>query len=129
MRVLLAVLIGLAQVAGPWLCCCVTARAATPNASTPAPVDCCPHCSKALPELPAKPTPGLPEPCPCGGKATEVTPPAKPDLAAALDFDVPAISTSFAGPAVVVPLPPCGLSRLPFLPPGTRLFVHHVLRC
>lgn len=129
MRVLLAMLVGLAQVAGPWLCCCGPARAATPAAVTPAPAETCPHCKCKATELPAKQSPTLPDPCPCGGKATEPAPPAKTEPAVAFDLDPPAFVGPVARPAAVVLLPPVGVSELPFLPPGARLYVHHVLRC
>lgn len=134
MRMLLALLIGLAQVAGPWLCCCVSARAAVPVvAERPAPpVEVCPHCKSKLPEPPAKPASGLPDPCPCGGKAAvEPVVPAKPESLDPFALDPPAAPACFA--PVLLPLvplpPPTGVSDLPFLPPGARLFVHHVLRC
>ena len=129
MRVLLAMLVGLAQVAGPWLCCCVQARAATPAAAAPARVESCPHCRQKLPEPPAEPTPRLPDPCPCGGKAVEPAPPAKPEPVVAFDLNPPAFVGPASAPVAAVPLPPVGVSELPILPPGARLFVHHVLRC
>ncbi len=126
MRVLLAMLVGLAQVAGPWLCCCVTARAASPAAVQP--VEACPHC-RCKSEPPANPAPQLPDPCPCGGKAMEPAPPAKPEAAtAALPDLLPAVAPP-AGPVAALALPPVGVSELSFLPPGTRQFVHHVLHC
>jgi hypothetical protein len=132
-RALLALLVGLAQVAGPWLCPCVSACAASPVArpATP-PAEVCPHCKSELPEPPAKSPPGLPDPCPCGGKATaEPVVPAKPESLDPFAFDPPAAPIFFA--AVPVPLvahpPAAGVIDLPFLPPGARLFVHHVLRC
>ena len=127
MRVLLAILVGLAQVAGPWLCCCVTARVATPARVSP--VETCPHCAKKLPPPAEKPAPALPDPCPCGGVVMEPAPPAKPEAAtAALPDLLPAVAPP-TGPVVAFALPPVGVSELPFLPPGTRQFVHHVLRC
>lgn len=125
MRVLLAILVGLAQVAGPWLCCCGSARAATPVQT--APVDECPVCAKK--RTPPADTPKVPEPCPCGGKAVEPAPRAKPEPVAAALPDLPAVSVPADAPVVALPLPPVGVSDLPFLPPGTRQFVHHVLRC
>ncbi len=125
MRVLLAILVGLLQVAGPWLCCCGSARAATP-AAVSKPVETCPHC-RCQSEPPAEP-PALPDPCPCGGTTVEPAPPAKPEPVVAVLPDAPAVVPAAAGPTAVLP-PPAGVSDLPFLPPGTRLFVHHVLRC
>lgn len=133
MRVLLALLIGLAQVAGPWLCCCVPARAVPVVAERPAPpVEACPHCKAKLPEPPAKPASGLPDPCPCGGAAAfEPVVPAKAeslDLFALDPLVAPAFFAAVPLPLVVSP-PAAGVCDLPFLPPGTRLYVHHALRC
>lgn len=122
MRVLLAILVGLAQLAGPWLCCCESARAAQP-------VETCPHCAAKLPPPAEKPAPTLPEPCPCGGKAMEPAPPAKLEAAAAVLPDLAPVVAPAIGPVAVFPLSLVGVSELPFLPPGTRQFVHHVLRC
>ena len=129
MRLLVSLLVGLAQVAGPWLCCCVSARAAVP-AATAAPVETCPHCKGKPTEPPADPAPRLPAPCPCGGKVVEPVVPAKADPLDPLAFDPPAAAfdaATFSRAAPVVST--AGVSDLPFLPPGTRLFVHHALRC
>jgi hypothetical protein len=122
----LAVLIGLVQVAGPWLCCCPSARAVAPK--PPAPADVCPLCHGCPPADDA-PQPAVPPPCPCGGKAVEAVLPAKAEPVAEAP-DQP--SGAAVEPARVDGHPsPCmaAQSPLPFLPPGTRLFVHHVLRC
>ena len=126
MRVLVAMLVGLAQVAGPWLCCCVVPRAvaAAPAACD---ADACPCCQTKPAESPAKRSPALP--CPCGGEVVPPAPPAKPELTVTFDRDPPPVCYPAAGPAIALPVSPAGLSDLPFLPPGTRLFVHHVLRC
>lgn len=137
MRLLLALVVGLTQVAGPWLCCCVSACAAVPAAAVrPAapPVEVCPHCKSKLPAPPVEPAPGLPDPCPCGGKAAvEPVVPAKPETLDPFALDPPAAPVFFAAVPVPVPLvthpPAAGVTDLPFLPPGARLFVHHALRC
>lgn len=129
MRLLVAILVGLGQVAGPWLCCCPTARTAAPAVASAPAEPTCPQCRKLASESPQGPTSGLPDPCPCGGSAVlmPVTP-VTTGPAVAFTFDDPAILPTV--PAVgVTPVPAVGVSELPFLPPGARLFVHHVLRC
>lgn len=128
MRVLLAMLVGLTQVAGPWLCVCGPARATT--AAPVAPVERCPLCDCTPSTPPTDQPPGLPAPCPCGGKVLAPVGPAKqPDALAAFALDPPAVAFAAAGPAAIVVPSAAGVNELPFLPPGTRLFVHHVLRC
>lgn len=163
MRLILAIVVTVMQVAGPWLCCCGPARVIAaapamplPDRATP-PAAGCPVCAKlsaekavsaAVPAKPVRPfegraflagdrdrqSPPLPEPCPCGGVTLEVAAPAVLDpsdslgeFAAALAFPVLAPLELFVR-LVPEPRPP-HLSDVPFLPPGVRTRVHHVLHC
>src|SRR5206468_1686943 len=77
MRALLVIVLTVAQLAGPWLCCCGPLRAAlVPDRPTPPSVpvehhDGCPHCKKDTPqpvkEQPARApkSPKSPTDCPC----------------------------------------------------------------
>jgi hypothetical protein len=147
--------VAVVQVAGPWLCCCgpahAFAAAAAPVNAEAAPVSeppsGCPVCAKlaaekgqreavapAVPHHPSPTPPVVPERCPCGGATIEAAPPATLETAAdsllafvaGLGF-VPALVPVPA--AVASELPTAGVSDLPFLPPGTRTRVHHVLHC
>lgn len=151
MRLLLAIAVTVAQVAGPWLCCCGPARllAAAP-AESHAPVSPasaasgCPFCRHTEPDLtptardaspPASPKPGLPAPCPCGGVSLEAIPPAVADRDAIADATAPFALPALWVLAPDVPIPQVqsanlpGTSDLPFLTTATRLWVHHALRC
>lgn len=148
MRTLVAILVTVAQVAGPWLCCCGPARAfaSAPTATKPVevPADHCPLCAKAKPTgdaaepaAPSNPGPTLPGRCPCcatkladalafePSRSFDATP-------AALGFFPPTLAALC--PTADVPAPPAidalpGTSDLPFLTADTRLFTHHALRC
>ncbi len=149
MRLLLAIAVTVAQVAGPWLCCCGPARllAATP-AGAPVAADPvasgCPYCrhADADPTPAARntdestpTTPGLPARCPCGGVAIEAVPPAAVErsvvadvtAAFALPDSLPVEPGGQAPRLVVADLP--GTSDLPFLTTEARLWAHHALRC
>lgn len=158
MRTLFAILMTVAQVAGPWLCCCgpALAFASTPSASrsieSPAPADeTCPLCAKAKSRpagvavetpapkpSPAHPTaPSPPGRCPCcatkfvDAVATGPTRDADPAVAE-LAFFPPALA--LLCPTADVPAPPAvadlpGVCDLPFLTTEARLNAHHALRC
>jgi hypothetical protein len=134
----LAILVALANAAGPWLCCCVVA--AEPRKPTPAKVartvPACPHCCheeqppvNPEPQQPVKPA----KPCPCEEQKF-VAP-------AALPVPTVAVDATTADVAVgVSDLPPDPAARLvetvgdftsdlPFLPTRVRLRAHHALRC
>ena len=154
MQVVLAILVALVQVAGPWLCCCGPARlfgsaqvsipAAVAQAE-PEPEPACPHCkaakqtAKSIP-APAKqhpcPDDRTPDRCPCGGVAYQQPPAVVSE--AGLDFRFePSVLVATFLPAAELLLPgqPAGMghsggvSDLPFLTTEHRLFVHHALRC
>lgn len=148
MRAALAIFVAVVQVAGPWLCCCGPAHAfaavTAPVKSATETASGCPICAKLAAEkgqreavAPAKPTPYspcLPNPCQAGGVTLEAAPPATLETAvdsllafvAEIGFAPPTIQ-AFT-PIAVAP-PPVGVSELPFLPPGDRTRVHHVLHC
>ncbi len=137
MRMFVAILVIVAQLLGPWVCCCYATGHATPlraDTSTPVPpkpkTTCCPHC---LPELPTTPAPAkVPAPCPCWGAQLIAVPADKPDLPSVADGLLVQVATEppaawvqlpFDAPAVV------GLRELPWLTTADLLFTHHVLRC
>jgi hypothetical protein len=144
MRLVLVILLTVAQLAGPWLCCCGPTRAANATAgpgqkSQPAEDRSqggCPHCQKEpAPECPPSDqlpkTPHVPDRCPCGGVLTSVVPADKPNVpttdsmlvVVSVEPPVPLVPVSAATPALV------GLRELPLLTTADRLFAHHVLRC
>lgn len=151
MRLILAIVVAVTQVAGPWLCCCGPTRAVAvavkprKNSSdeSPKPLSGCPLCAKlcggtvvspAVPVLPIQHPSNLPDPCPCGGVTLDVAAPAVLDpsdslgeFAASLAFSDPALPEPVVR-LVAEPRPP-HLSDVPFLPPGERTRVHHVLHC
>ncbi len=147
-RLLLAILVAVAQAAGPWVrCCCVPGRlaaAVTSVRSGPTP-STCPHCraagpaaadccrAPAAPERPSCPQ-RAPDCCPFGGKSVDALPPTAGDSttraadAAPASFAtaLPALSHSHpSAPAT----PTDGVADLPFLTAEAKLYVHHVLRC
>jgi len=150
-RVVLAVLIAVVQVAGSWLCCCGPDRWFVERSASPAPAHCdglavataepaaCPHCKPSGAE--SKPASGkaprkhapLPDQCPCGGMKIESVPPAVATTdhgTTAQVFPAPFPIDGFPPHSVVVVgLTPGGISELPFLPAEGRLYAHHVLRC
>jgi hypothetical protein len=150
-RVALAILIAVVQVAGSWLCCCGPDRwlagrstqgppshCGEPAVATADPVTC-PHCKQAGVESKPAPTKAprkhspLPDQCPCGGMKIESVPPAvtAPEPAASAHALFAPFTADVCTPDTVAAsgLVPGGVSGLPFLPAESRLFVHHVLRC
>lgn len=142
MRVGLAILIAVVQLAGPWLCCCgparvvaAFARSKSETLPTPPAKPHCPLCAQSEPK-PAptpdkKPTP--PDRCPCGGAEFVALPVAKADEFPATDWSqwqTPsfALVYSFRVVSVGVAGVP-GLRELPHLTTADRLYAHHVLRC
>lgn len=151
MRVALAILIAVTQLAGPWLCCCGPERIAAvftstePTAATPAPVSPptshCPLCAKTAdaktpPDSPSVPRPTRPMPperCPCGGVELLAVLPTPTGDTPTFDLGllVP-VAAEVSVPLSVEPLPPVvrtGVRQLPFLTTAERLYAHHVLRC
>lgn len=151
MRVALAILIAVVQVAGSWLCCCGPDRWLADRAVSAVPSHCdepavasaepatCPHCKQAVTGSKPAPTKAprrhspLPDQCPCGGMKIESVPPAvtTPEQGATTHvlpapFAVDLYRTHSVSTSGLVP---GGLSELPFLPADGRLFAHHVLRC
>ncbi len=138
MRLLLAILVGLVQAAGPLLCCCLPARLS----AAPAPVEslpsepACPHCLTAKPEAP---TPGeerrdapTRHHCPCGGQSLQAATPKliQPPSDLGPVGLTPAVSSLVSD--IELPRPsvaPSGVSDLPFLTTDARLYTHHALRC
>lgn len=149
MKLFLAIVVVLAQVAGPWLCCCAPARLlagefppakSVPVSETKEPVchSCCQHLQDQLAgqssEEPNSPT--APEPCPCGGISFETVP------IIFVDKDAeqrPVKSQPQFHPLWLSQIPPgkCvshpnhipGLRELPNLSTNDKLFAHHVLIC
>lgn len=150
MRIALVSLIALAQVAGPWLCCCAAAQVsaafagklpAKPVAVAPVQPNqpktaACPHCQKgdAQPKSPAEPTPAspLPDQCPCGGYelvAVSTERKATSDEPAVFVAELPARLAHFPSALSPAEVKHPGLRELPWLTASDRLFAHHVLRC
>lgn len=78
MRLILAFILTLLQLAGPVACCCAARPAATRPADTPEEGAACPRCAKhSRPATPTDDRPAPGKPCPCQEHA------AKPALAAA----------------------------------------------
>lgn len=147
MHTALAILITLAQVAGPWLCCCGPVRVsatlagtaeAKPVAPAKQPSSDCPHCKKQ--ESPAAPVPTdskphpTPDACPCGGVELVAVPVERlveaAELVAVGDSVAPGGVAAFDSPVIshaVASVP--GLRELPNMTVRDRLFAHHVLRC
>lgn len=132
MRIVLAIVMAVTQLAGPWLCCCGPERE---WAGVPAhePVGC-PHCK---PECPLQPTdhertpPCGPDRCPFGGMTAVFVPADKPEMLALADL---LVSLVVALPqqvdvGSVTLLSAVGLREVPHLTATDRLFAHHVLRC
>lgn len=146
MRLFLAILMTVAQIAGPWLCCCgMVRRVAAPRMAveqppTPADTDgCCPLCKKHVPAGDEKHRPTAPDQCPGGGcpdrcpcAAFAVLVPAdKPELPT-FDTLLVVITVELPQPLAVVSDTPreiCGLREVPHLTAEDRLFAHHALRC
>lgn len=141
MSLLLAVLIGLVQMAGPWLCCCCRPVApAVAPVTAPAPErPACPHCctpAKSTPDAPAEPA------CPTESrlccsqvmKAATVPADAAADWARLLALgDFPPVATN--GPPADAAADPDLAAWVatafdsPFLTTAERLYAHHVLLC
>lgn len=146
MRLTLAIVMTVAQLAGPWLCCCGPTRAETPVAGPVAkapPVGDpshggCPHCKKDSPACPptddAPKKPHAPDRCPCcpcGGVVATATPADNPSVPT---FDTLLVVVSVEPPqpmrsAVAAPPAVFGLREGPLLTTADRLYAHHVLRC
>ncbi|MCU0705025.1 MAG: hypothetical protein MUF18_13710 [Fimbriiglobus sp.] len=137
MRLLLTIVMTLAQLAGPWLCCCGSMRVAKfiapAQPAQPSSADHCPHCRKHSAPAdtpPSKPT-KTPDRCPCGGVLTVLVPADKPTPADPIGMLV----VLAIEPLQVIPFDACsprmpeGLRELPHLTTADRLFAHHVLRC
>jgi hypothetical protein len=142
MRLVLAIVLTVAQLAGPWLCCCGPTRLAkavagsetkAPPVSDPAHGGC-PHCKKEAPtppsDVPPK-GPHAPDRCPCGGVLASVVPADKPTVATT---DSLLVVVSVEPPQAVLlvsvsPLTVAGLRELPHLTTAERLYAHHVLLC
>ncbi len=132
----LAVLVGLAQVAGSWLgsCCCRTAVAVTCTPVEPA----CAHCpcqpAPTPSEPPAKKCPHGPQPC-CLKVVPVADVPARPaaewDRLLAIEASAAVLLTPVVPAATSVDLAAwdAGRAALPFLPTSVRLYVHHALLC
>lgn len=148
MRVALALLIAVVQVAGSWLCCCGPDRWLADRSAPAVSSHCdelavasaepatCPHCQQAEKETnpakaPRKHSP-LPDQCPCGGMKIESVPPPVATTAHGTADVFPAPFPADPSPSLTLAVSgvvPGGVSELPFLPAESRLFVHHVLRC
>ena len=143
MRTFAAILVLVAQFAGPWACCCAAAdRTPLSRIDLPASVPAkpkpsgCRYCHTEPPAqpapFPAAPKPPAPEPCPCGGAQLVAVPAAKSDLSDAADGLLIPLSVGLSTllPAAVTDSPPAvGVRELPLLTAADRLFGHHVLRC
>jgi hypothetical protein len=143
MQLFLAILMTVAQLAGPWLCCCGPTRAVAAIAglaSNRPPVDDstssgCPHCKKEAPTCPpTKNRPKhshTPDRCPCGGMLTNTNTTDKPSVPTpnSLLVVVSAEPSQMMTLVAVAPLRIVGLRELPLLTTADRLFGHHVLRC
>jgi hypothetical protein len=146
-QLLLAILVAVAQAAGPWVsCCCVPIRLAatvTSARSGPTP-STCPHCRQAgpaesdccrptAPERPPSPQ-RTPNCCPFGVRSVDALPPTAAHPTAR---DADAAPAPFATVLPVpshssIPLltaPTDWLRDLPSLTAEAKLFTHHVLRC
>ena len=138
MRLTLAIVMTVAQLAGPWLCCCGPMRAATavagPVTKVPPVDDCCPHCKKESPP-PADDTPKKPRvPCPCAPCCSVLATAVPADKPSVPTFDSLLVVVSVEPPrpmrsVVVAPPAVFGLRELPLLTTADRLYAHHVLRC
>ena len=137
MRVLLAILVGVVQVAGPLLCCCLPARLAAAPVERSAPAEpVCPHyrpVKSAEPNAPAeRDRSPLPHHCPCGGKSLQAVTPKLIEPSSDLELTGLVLPSLVLFPVVQPsprPVAVAGVSDLPFLSTQTRLFTHHALRC
>lgn len=133
MRLVLAIVLSVAYVAGPWLCCCgplATATAAAQVKQAPAPEGGCPHCKSEHPPESPKPS-KAPERCPCCEVVATAVPADKPQVPSAKSLLV-VVTVGPPQPLAVVSAPAgelTGLRELPHMTTADRLFTHHVLRC
>jgi hypothetical protein len=130
MRIALAIVMTITQLAGPWLCCCGPERAlaAVPTQH----LGGCPHCQHEPPpnDHERKPPCG-PDRCPIGGMQAVFVPADKPESVYAADLLVRLVAT-LPEPVGVVSesvQSVAGLRDVPHLTAADRLFAHHVLRC
>jgi hypothetical protein len=155
-RLTLAIVVTVLQVAGPWLCCCGPLRAfvapvAVPSIASAASDEpgegTCPHCRRdrakdhavadANPTPAQKPTkPIAPGRCPCCEikllDAVAAQPNRDVDQLTAIAALLPVLLT-LNPVADILPAGPteplAGTSDLPFLTTEVRLHAHHALRC
>jgi len=147
MRLTLAIVLTVAQLASPWLCCCGPLRPwLVPEQPTPTSVaspptvedhGSCPHCKKDTPkpateQTPKTPTsPRSPADCPCCAEMSAALLADKPQVPT-VDHLLVTIAVEPAEPVRVESV--CvrslvGLRELPHMSAYERLFAHHVLRC
>jgi hypothetical protein len=144
-RVALALLIAVVQVAGSWLCCCgpalwlanPTSPVAASHCGEPAVASAdpapCPHCKHSGTESKPSPSPRkhspMPDQCPCGGMKIESVPPAVTTAEPGATHPLPAPFPLDLSPLHLAIAATGLVSELPFLPAEGRLYAHHVLRC
>jgi hypothetical protein len=135
MRLVLAIVLSVAHLAGPWLCCCgpLAKAVVVAPARTTAPEGGCPHCPSDHPPAPLespKP-PKVPARCPCCEVTATALPADKPQVPTA-DSLLVVVAVEPTQPLAVVSVSlgeVTGLRELPHLTTADRLFAHHVLRC
>lgn len=149
MQVVLAIVVALVQMAGPWLCCCGPSRLFAPTLPIRAgsePASICSHCSPTGPDVTTSahvpgqrssyPRDPVPSDCPCADHAYQQAPAVVSESDLGLRPYGETQVVEFVTTAEL--LPPClpadigviaSLSDLPFLSTAHRLFVHHALRC
>jgi hypothetical protein len=136
MRLVLAIMLSVSHLAGPWLCCCgpLAKAVAVSPAKTPAAEGGCPHCtSEHKPaDVPASPNPPkAPDRCPCCEAMATAVPADKPQVPTA-DSLLVVVTVEPSHPIAVGSVAVgdvTGLRELPHLTTADRLFTHHVLRC
>jgi hypothetical protein len=138
MRTFAVLLFAIANVAGPWLCCCDPSRL-LPALLTTVPgchdeVIGCPHCKESKEQKPVDPKRGsAPKPCPCESQApVEMMAVEAKNLnpfAVMLALSPAASGDAFVAPTIEVPGTATASSEWPFLTAYERLFVHHAMRC
>lgn len=140
MRMLLAIVLTVAQLASPWLCCCGPFRPLL-IPDQPAPIappvednSGCPLCkkeaAKAAQEQHSE-APKSPDNCPCCAKMSAALLADRPELPAVdtLLVTVSVVPTETIALESVGVQSLVGLRELPLLSAEDRLFTHHVLRC
>lgn len=146
MRLVLAIVLSVTHLAGPWLCCCgplakavaAPRQETTQNAPmTPPAEDECRHCCKKERAPEHEPTkqppkaPKTPDRCPCCQVMAATMPAEQPKVQTA-DRLLVAVTVELPEPIAVVSVSASaatGLRELPHLTTADRLFAHHVLRC